>query len=478
VSRRAWWSAWCAHLEPSPPPVVAADLLGAADSQLSFLGMYKSAPLETAYREHRYFCCARRARWAMVVACLVFVIIAAAQIPDDMRLWGAPPGQRAAVAVMLSVVVLGGTAFTFTPFFGPASLQPTFFLGGLAFVLLFTGTDLIFGVEIRELCGSEVRQLNQSLGDLCNEMCESGMTVKQTNAGRTIWHASQYDLFQVLFLFFFPVDAPLAIFLACLHAVLNEALLQQHFDFTLRGSIIAHSFQLVVFGIASVIKCRSARHTFLTNARLATALDRRIEQLNSEKERVEWEREMEARDKARAAYVGSAPPLTAPSSDGRVDRMPSNMFRPCTALHSTSNTPSDAGSHFQSSLRSLPYAWPQRRLDEPYPGEDRPACYPTEAIRPASRCQGARKAALRPPRSAIGLLVRKRAARPRPASTSSPSVSATAVSASPSVSATAVSASPSVSATAVSASPSASATAVSASPSASATAVSASPSAC
>lgn len=382
----------------------------------------------------------------MVFACLVFVIVAAVQVPDDMSLLGTPPGQRVAVAAMLSVVLLVGTAFTFTPFFGPASMQPAFFLGGLAFVLLFTGADLILGVEMRELCGSEHRQLNESNGHLCNELCESGLTIKQTNAGRAIWHASQYDLFQVLFLFFFPIDAPLVIFLACLHAALNEVLLQQQFDFTLRGSLIAHSFQLVVFGIASVIKCRSFRHNFLMKAHLAAALDRRIEQLNSEKERVEWEREMDARDKARAANVGFAPPLTAPSSDGRVDRIPSNIFRPCTALHSTSDTPSDAGSHFQSSLRSLPYAWPQRRLDEPYPGEDRPACYPTEAIRPASRCQGARKAALRHQRSAIGLLVRKRAARPRPASTSSTSASAAAVVASrtsPSASAAAVSASPS-----------------------------------
>ena len=65
VSRRRWWSTWCAHLEPSQPPVVAADLLGAADSQLSFLCTYKSRPLEIAYREHRYFCCAKHARWTM-----------------------------------------------------------------------------------------------------------------------------------------------------------------------------------------------------------------------------------------------------------------------------------------------------------------------------------------------------------------------------------------------------------------------------
>lgn len=196
---------------------------------------------------------------------------------------------RLAVGAALSFSLALATVFTCTPFFRPSTLQPLFFLLVFVGVVLFTGSDVAFGVQVEYGCELQLGENeSESTARLCDALCESGLTVEHTNTGRAVWFASQHVFILVVILFFVPIDAPLILFLAGLHSALNEVLLQRNFAYRLAGSFTAHAFILAVLGLASVLQSRAARQHFVSNARLAAELDRRIEQLHSEKERVEW----------------------------------------------------------------------------------------------------------------------------------------------------------------------------------------------
>ena len=128
---------------------------------------------------------------------------------------------------------------------------------------------------------------------------------------------------------------------------------------------------------------------------------------------------MVAKDRARApANLGdaAAPPGGAGVSShdagsDRTDRTPINMFRPFgqpqghtsgtahSQSHSQSHSSLGKSSLFQSSLGSLPFEWPRRKLDEPYADPERPAgrpaCYPAEMKMPATARSQSTKALAR-----------------------------------------------------------------------------------
>lgn len=280
---------------------------------------------------------------------------------------------------MIALLVMA-TAFTFTPLFRPTTLQPFFFVLTLALVLLFSAIDVILGVSPLQGCTPPEGEDAPSSAQECDALCESGLTVEQTDAGRAIWFTSQYDFFVVLILFIVPLDAPLAISIAFLFAALNEVLLQQTFSYRLVGSYTMHSVFFIILSTVTVIQNRAMRSSFLTNMRLAAELDRRIENLHSAKERMEWERDMDAKYRARAANLRDVAEASKSSEDARSDRTPKNAFRPCVP------TESDGGSMLQSTLGSLPNEWPRSRQDEPYSG--RPACYPVADLPVAARGRG------------------------------------------------------------------------------------------
>ena len=394
-----------AHLFLAPPLVAPAHLLGPEDSLLTALCAFKSAELERVYRAHRFFRCASRARWVLLGMSLLqtAVTLVRAQASDDMQFFAKNADHRLAARAALSLLLVLAAAFTFTRFFRPATLQPLFFLLVSAWVLLFPGIDVALGVEVEYGCELQLLGANESepTDRASDAMCESGLTVQHTNTGRALWFASQHVFSLVVILFFVPIDAPLLVFLAGLHAALIEALLQRNFAYRLVASSAGHATILAVLGVASVLQSRAARQHFLSNARLAAELERRVEQLNSGKARVEWEREMVAKERGRApaSHQGDAAAPRIPdgsshdvSSDG-TDRTPSNMFRPFGQSQDTKSGTVQSQSSLgnksslcQSSVGSLPFEWPRRKLDEPYADpqkpEGRPACYPAEMWMP------------------------------------------------------------------------------------------------
>ena len=385
---------WCPHLAATLPNL-PTNVPAPEDTLLTIMCAFKSSTLETAYREHRFYLYARHVRWALVALCIGLLTITIVKVPDDMKFFQ-ETDYRLAVGAVLFAVLLSGTVFTFTPFFGPTTLQPFLFLLMLALVLIFYGVDVILGAVPEYDCELQVSQVNGTTENMCDALCVSGLSVKQTASGRAIWLASQQCFFLVLILFVLPIDAPCVLFIASLQSALAEVGLQQSVDYRLVGSWVAHSIVLVCLSLVSVLKSLSVRHQFVTTVRLASELHHRIEHLNSENERIEWEREMSFKEHALAILNGSArapAPDTRLSEEGESSHTPDHTFRPCVVMQSGQSAPSAMESQlrFPSSLGSLPFAWPMARRDEPYP-EHRPACYPEAGFRLESRAQHSRSA--------------------------------------------------------------------------------------
>lgn len=378
----------CAHLNPKPPSLVPAELLGPT-SRLTVFGVFNSRELEIAYKENRYYRVARPARRVLVLVCLIvllsLLVVAAAPIRSYQPSVLTADHLLNTRAWFMGVLLLT-TVFTFTPWWGPATLQPLLFLLTLSTVLLFIATDVIFGSSIEYGCELAAEPVNAS-ARICDAMCPSGLTAEQTYAGRTVFFMSQQTAISVSILFFVPIDALLVISLALVHAVLTEVVLQRGFDFGLGGVYIMHAILLTLLGVASITQSRAARLHFLITERHVATLDRRIEQLNAEKERVEWERRMLSKDRAENDNSGSATESPVESHenptnsrDAKLNRTPSGTFRlrpgmMCNPASSRGQS-SDKASSSGSKLGPLPDEWPLKRQKEGYP-EDRPACYPS-----------------------------------------------------------------------------------------------------
>ena len=380
-------AAWRASLAPSPPPAVPGDLLRPERSTLTLLCIFKNNALEVAYRKHHYFRCASYVRWSLTSAVvLVPAVIVLLPLPDDARFFADPSfdGFLAAIAVALTAAVAAAAVFTFTPWFRHTTLQPMFFLLVLYCVLLTTTMDIIFRTNVAYGCAHSHTPLLNTSTISADGLCASGLTAQQTNAGRAMSYASRYEYTLIAILFFVPLDAPLVLFLAILQAALNEYVLQRNFEYRLYGSIVSHSIALVVLSIVSTLQSRALRHHFLAAARLAYAADERGEQLQCIRERVEWERELAAKDRPRASVRFVLPNAEAKSAtDGNStasDRTPHNMFRPMALdAHPSDLHPSNCSAGMASSLASLPNAWPRNRVNEYFDeGFYRPACFPVD----------------------------------------------------------------------------------------------------
>lgn len=384
-------SAWRASLVPSKPQKVPADLLGPEHSRLTAMCMFKSNALEEAYQKHHYFHCAVYARWCLVFAAIVMPIVKFTPTPDDAKIL-ADEGHNLVIGTALTAALVAAAGFTFTPCFRYTTLQPMFFLLVLFAVLLITMTDMLFRADVAYGC-SPHHNIPLNLTTVADTLCATGLTARQTNAGRAISFASRNDYLLVIILFFVPLDAPLVLFLATLQAALAQVLLQRNFEYRLYGSMVSSTFVLVVLSIASILQSRAMRHHFLANARLASAEDERSEQLRCIRERVEWERELAAKDRPRGASVrfilpphGEARSPEDGDSTGS-DRTPKHMFRPMQPdAHPSDLNASSMGSGMASSLASLPNSWPRNRVSEYFEeGVYRPACYPVDETCTSSR---------------------------------------------------------------------------------------------